>query len=208
MPRNFRQGHPNRRVHSPGIFRLLWEKMRRWEQMLVRGPEEWPLLLLSFPGGERHIAEELRAAWLNTLPLLQSPAAEPYLRMLRELPPVVVVLLRRRNVCTCLGHHHPRGTESRLTRSLVGDSGEEVGEIDLAWEAIRNWRPHPLATLALQDHPSFEELHFRTALLTVLVHELEHLAHPDHEENAVRRSSDEFYASVLAELLPEGIHNS
>jgi hypothetical protein len=189
------------RVHSAGLFRLLWERMRRWEQMLVRGREDWPLLLLSFPAAERHIAEELRGAWLHTLPLLQASAAQPYLEMLRTLPPVVVVLLRKRNVCTCLGHHHPRGTESRLTRGLMGDSGEDAGEIDLAWEAIRNWRPHPLATLALQHHPSFEELHFRTALLTVLVHELEHLAYPEHKEDAVRRSSDDFYASVLEELL-------
>lgn len=176
--------------------------------MLVRGPENWPLLLLSFPASERHIAEDLRAAWLNTLPLLRSEAAEPYLAMIRRLPPVVVVLLRRRNVCTCLGHHHPRGTESRLTRGLVGDSGEPAGEIDLAWEAIRNWRPHPLTTLALQDHPQFEELHFRTALLTVLVHELEHIAFPDRKENAVRRSSDDFYTAVLQELMPAGISDS
>ena len=35
----------------------------------------------------------------------------------------------------------PPGTESRLARRLMADTGRRVGEIDLAVEAIRSWEP-------------------------------------------------------------------
>lgn len=171
---------------------------------MLRGPKEWPLLLLSYPPKGRQVAAELGDAWLHTLPALRSPLAGAYRQMLRGLPGLVVVLLRDRNVCTCLGHHHPQGTESRLTRRLATDVGGTVGEIDLAWEAIRQWQPNPLSALAAAvAEPAFARLQFRTALLTVLLHELEHLAHPDHREAAVRGTSDGFYSEVLNELLGE-----
>jgi hypothetical protein len=173
----------------------------RREQTLVRGPSDWPLLLLSYPTKHRRMGEELQDAWLHTLPALRTPIAEAYRRMLKQLPAVVVVILRPYNPCTCLGHHHPPGTESRLAKRLAGDMGSEVGEIDLAWEAIRNWRPQPLSSLAAGD--AFEALHFRAALLGVMLHELEHLAFPDHNERTVRRTSDDFYSAVMDELLSE-----
>lgn len=171
------------------------------EQLLVRGPADWPLLLLSYPAKHSNIGEEVQQAWLHTLPALHSPAAVSYRQMLPRLPSMVVVILRPLNPCTCLGHHHPRGTESRLARRLAGDMGGDVGEIDLAWEAIRTWRPQPLSSLAAGD--AFETLHFRVALLAVLLHELEHLAYPDHNEKTVRRTSDGFYAAVMDELLSQ-----
>lgn len=59
------------------------------------------------------------------------------------------------------------------------------------------------ALAAAVAEPSFARLQFRTALLTVLLHELEHLAHPEHREQAVRGTSDGFYQEVLNELLGE-----
>ncbi|MBL8213311.1 MAG: hypothetical protein JNK87_21515 [Bryobacterales bacterium] len=192
------------RLHSPGLLRRFLERLRGREQTLVRGPREWPLLLLSYPPKGRAVAAEIGDAWLHTLPALRSAVAVSYREMLRGLPPMVVVILRDRNVCSCLGHHHPSGTESRLTRRLAADSGGTVGEIDLAWEAIRQWQPNPLSALAAAvAEPSFNRLQFRTAMLTVLLHELEHLAHPDHREAAVRGTSDGFYREVLNELLGE-----
>lgn len=172
--------------------------------MLVRGSRQWPLLLLSFPPPGRAAAVELSEAWQHVLPALRAPVADSYHGMLSRMPTIVVVQLRSRNVCTCLGHHHPTGTESRFARRLAIDAGCEIGEIDLAWEAIRDWQPQPLASLAAgvaQD--SFAQLHFRTALLTVLLHELEHLAFPERAELSVRQASDEFYTHLLGDLLRE-----
>lgn len=188
-------------VHAPGLIRRMLEAFEGREQKLVRGPAAWPLLLLSYPAKHSQIAEEIQDAWLHTLPALRSPLAAAYREMLPRLPAMVVVVLRPHNPCTCLGHHHPRGTESRLTRRLAADMGGDVGEIDLAWEAIRMWRPQPLSSLAAGD--AFETLHFRVALLAVLLHELEHLAYPDHNERRVRRASDEFYSAVMDELLSQ-----
>ncbi|MCS7024243.1 MAG: hypothetical protein NZV14_05545 [Bryobacteraceae bacterium] len=188
-------------THAPGLLRRLLERLEGREQMLLRGHPSWPLLLLSYPANHLHVAEELREAWLHTLPSLKAPVAADYREMLAHLPAVVVVVLRPRNVCDCLGHHHPRGAESRLAKRLAHDMGSEVGEIDLAWEAIRAWRPQPLSSLAAGE--GFAVLHFHVALLAVLLHELEHLAHPDRQESAVRRTSDSFYSSVLDELVSQ-----
>lgn len=189
------------RIHTPGLLKSIVERLRGREQLLVRGLREWPLLLLRFPRGARAIAEELQDAWLHTLASLAAPGADCYRGMLRRMPPLVVVQLRERNHCTCLGHHHPAGTESRFTRNLAAETGGPVGEIDLAWEAIRAWQPNPLSALAAGVEPSFAALQFRTAMLTVLLHELEHLAYPDRHEQAVRGASDAFYTAALDELL-------
>ncbi len=186
----------------PPLWRQILSQIRGRDQLLVRGPSVWPVLLLSYPRGSDDVATELRDAWLNTLPLLQAPVVQPYRDMLTALPPMVVVLLDPSNICTCLGHFHPPGTESRLARRLRADTGGKLGELDLAWENIHNWRPHPLSSLAATDDDAgFSRLHFRAALLTVLLHELDHLAHPDHTEETVRHSSDAFYSAVLDELL-------
>lgn len=192
-------------VYTPGLLRLLLDRLRGQEQLLVRGPATWPLLLLSFPKGNQTVAEEVRDVWLHLLPSLRTSLAVPYRNMLERLPPLVVVLLRPRNVCTCLGHHHPRGTESRLTRRLAADIGAVVGEIDLAWEAIREWQPAPLASLAAAagGGTALATVQFQAAILVILLHELEHLAYPDRVERQVRESSDGLYAAILAELLRE-----
>lgn len=169
--------------------------------MLVRGPANWPLLLVSYPPDAHRAAEELRDAWLHTLPALRLDVAAHYRRLLEKLPPMIVVLLEGRNRCHCLGHHHPKGIESRLTRRLAADIGAAVGEVDLAWEAIRDWRPQPLASLAAPDQPAFLKMHFHAAMLAVLLHELEHLAHPERAEHVVRSASDAFYTHLLGELL-------
>lgn len=192
----------NRQVHSPGLFRELAERFRGYEQMLVRGAPQQPLLLISYPRAGWFAADQLRDSWLHILPSLEAPLVRPYWEMLPKLPAMMVVMLRRRNVCTCLGHHHPPGAESRLTRRLSADMGIPVGEIDLAWEAIREWQPRPLSALATHlEEAVFARLRFHAGLLTVLLHELEHAAFPDRQEAEVRLASDEFYATVLGELL-------
>ena len=114
------------------------------------------------------------------------------------------MVLRARNPCTCLGHHHPPGTQSRIARRLRRDTGIPVGEIDLAAEAIRRWEPLPLSALAadvaVAPDAEFQESRFHVGLLTVFLHELEHLAFPDHDEQEVRRRSNDFYAASMREL--------
>ena len=196
--------HP---VHSPGLLYRLWRALRGREQLLVRPAEELPLVTIACARGERGGAAELRAALEETWRTLPEGVRQQYAEVLGRMPPMMVVELRRRNPCTCLGHHHPRGTESRLARRLRSLSGVEVGELDLAWEAIQEWQPAPLAHTAAAEvagPEAAEELaqfRFRLALLDVFLHELHHLAEPETEEAEIRRQSGQFYDAALGSFV-------
>ena len=189
-------------VHPPGLFRRLAEWIRGREQLLVRPEAGFPLLLVTYPRGKVEVARRLEAAYTHTMPALDKELAGGYLEVLRTLPALVVVLLRPINPCTCLGHFHPPGTESRLTRRLAGDLGSRVAEVDLAYEGIRNWDPTPLSSLAAGDMGgTLAELRFEAAMLAVLLHELHHLAAPDQPERIIRAESNKFYAGLLREFV-------
>jgi len=202
MPR--RRSAP--RIHPPSLWERFLDLVRGRDQLLVRPPGHLPLLLITFPRGREDVAHELEAAFTQTLPLLPPPLVQRYREVLESLPVLIVIVLRPRNLCGCLGHHHPPGSESRLARRLASDLGgtQHVGEVDLAYETIRAWRPQPLARLAEPRlETALERLHFRVGLLAVLLHELEHIAFPDRVESEVRHASDEFYRMVMAELVRE-----
>ena len=190
------------KIHVPGLFERVVDRIRGREQRMVRGTLPGPLLLVTHPRGRGEAAEELEAAYSHLLPSLPLPIRSRYEAMLTKLPAMVVVLLRPENPCGCLGHHHVKGTESRLTRRLRADMGDAIGEIDLAWESIRNWQPLPLSSMAAESvGEKLGEIHMQAALLAVLLHELEHLAYPDHAEREVRTTSNDFYSAVMDELV-------
>ena len=193
-------------AHSPGLLWEFYHWLRGGEQVLVRPVAELPLVLISYPKGDgvgaTHLRESLEATWL-TLP---GSFRQRYGAILQNAPPLVVVLLRRRNICSCLGHHHPSGTESRLTRKLRNLSGVRTGELDLAYEAIRLWEPLPLSHLALPPEADTEEFSYfqwQLALLSVFLHEIHHLVSPQEVEQVVRSQSQKFYTDVLAHFVGE-----
>ncbi len=189
-------------AHPRGLLRRLLEAIRGREQLLVRPGVGFPLLLLSYPRGREQIARLLESAYLRLLPALPAAVRQPYLPVWAALPALVVVLLRPDNPCGCLGHYHPRGTESRLTRRLSADLGSPVAEIDLAYNAIRAWEPQPLSSLAAgRFDADFPDLHFQAALLSVLLHELHHLAFPEDDERKIRAASNSFYTALMRELV-------
>jgi len=191
-------------IHPRGILRQLVERIRGWEQTLVRAGEDLPLVVISYPRGRRVYAEALEAALCQTYPRLSAATRQEYAAELPRLPSLLVALLRGRNACTCLGHYHRPGSEGRLARRLGADTGLRVGEIDLAIDAIRRWEPFPLAALAARPAPAdrqeLEDFRFHAALLAVFFHELEHLAFPERAEGLVRRRSTDFYAASLREF--------
>ena len=198
--------HRHTRIHPGGLLREFYLWLRGNEQILVRPASELPLVLIAYAKGDRdgmeHLKESLEETWLTLPQALRSR----YSDVLRRTPPFVVVVLRRRNLCACLGHHHPAGTESRLTRRLRGLSGVQTAEIDLAFEAIREWEPQPLSNLALQsaaDTEEFRSFQWQLALLTVFLHEVHHLVSPYEPELAVRGQSQQFYEDTLAYFVAE-----
>jgi len=186
------------------LLTKLLELLRGRAQMLVRAGDDLPLLLLSYPQGAMDAARGVEVAWSHTLRRLSEQTRTSYRDLFERLPALVVVVLRPLNSCECLGHHHPAGTESRLTRRLEADLGERVGELDVAYEGIRRWRPEPLSALAAGDlGGSLEAAHFQAAILAVLLHELEHLVFPERTEQEVRLKSNRFYSEAMGELVAE-----
>jgi len=196
-------------AHSHGLLWQFYRWLRGTEQILVRPAGELPLILISYSRGDYEGVKRLKASLEETWPTLPDSFRQRYFPTLKDAPPLIVVLLRRRNICTCLGHHHPEGTESRITRRLRNLSGVRTGELDLAFEAIRDWEPLPLSHLALPPETVTEEttsFQWQLALLAVLLHELHHLVHPQEPEYVVRRKSQSFYEDVLAHYLSQHFH--
>jgi hypothetical protein len=192
--------------HPRGLLWMLYHWLRGTEQILVRPAADLPLVLISYAKSDREGMERLKALLEETWLTLPDSFRNRYTEILRKTPPFVVVVLRRRNLCACLGHHHPPGTESRLTRRLRGLSGVATGELDLAFEAIREWEPQPLSHLALPPEAATEEFRsfrWQLALLAVFLHELHHLVSPQEPEVAVRNQSQKFYADALSHFVAE-----
>jgi hypothetical protein len=148
------------------------------------------------------VARQLEIAYAHAFPALDKELTGGYTGVLRALPALVVVLLRPKNPCGCLGHFHPPGTESRLTRRLSADLGSPVAEIDMAYEGIRNWDPTPLSSMAAGDMGGMlADLRFEAAMLAVLLHELHHLAAPEQPERIIRTASNKFYTDLLKEFV-------
>ncbi len=177
--------------------------LRGHEQILVRPSPELPLVTITFPRGERTGAMELKAALSETWLTIPAELRARYTPVLGKMPPMVVVELRARNTCRCLGHFHPPGTESRVTRRLRAMSGVDACEMDLAFVSIKEWQPAPLAYNAAaaaagtDRGEEFELFRLRLALLDVFLHELHHRASPEAAEAEVRGHSGEFYSAAL-----------
>ena len=198
-----RDFHGRNRAHVPGLLRRFYLWLRGSEQVLVRPAAELPLVLIAYAAGDLEGVERLQHSLEETWLLLPDSFRRRYAGILEQAPPLIVVLLRQRNLCGCLGHHHPRGTESRLTRRLRGISGVRTGELDLAFKSIREWEPLPLSRLALPEENSEEigSYQWHLALLSVFLHEIHHLVQPREPEAAVREQSQRFYVDALTHFI-------
>jgi len=169
--------------------------------MLIRCGENLPLVLAVYPRANRKFGAALKSALSFRLPTLPESVLKPYREALTQAPSVVVADLRAYNPCDCLGHHHSPGAQSEVATQLAQDTPGSVGEIDLAIEAIRGWEPRPISSLAAAessaDEADLRDVRFQTAVLTVFLHELDHLTHPTRDESTVRGESDAFYVAAL-----------
>lgn len=168
-----------------------------------------PLVVASYPRGHFAYAAALESALGPTFRSIPGPLRAEYEPTLAQVPTLVVVALRKSNPCGCLGHHHPAGAEGRLARRLASDTGRQVGEIDLAIEAIRKWEPLPLAAIEAEEArrefrdsslAEFAYFRFHTAVLSIFLHELEHLAFPTRTEALIRQRSNEFYLAAVQDF--------
>ena len=168
------------------------------------GAQEEKLIVVAHSVRDANVAADLRTAlekdWFETPPACR----EDYEDILAEMPHLVVVQLRRDTVCDCLGHRHFRVRERLFSRHLQKFHGYEVGEVDLAHRRIAAWEPWPLMSTAFDSKfipgtrlTEFRRRQFRLRLLSVLLHEANHLARPSEHEASVLSRSVNFYRNAM-----------
>lgn len=205
------------RAHTAGLFSQLIGQVVGKGQALISAGDDLPLVLARYPRGRSKLVASLQDAVRHTFPSLPPPIRGAYQEVLQRATPVVIADLRRHNPCTCLGHHHPPASHSPFARAFAQETGRQVGEIDLAIDAIRAWEPLPLSGLAVEawvpdcdrlSKSEFAEARFHAGLLSVFLHELEHLAFPERPEQQVREHSNKFYVDALHAQLASnfGLH--
>jgi hypothetical protein len=130
---------------------------------------------------------------------------EVYDEILFRAPQLVVIQLQRTNVCGCLGHRHVAVREAPFAMPHDAFGGEHAGEMDIAYDQVHTWQALPLSDTALDAkflHGSrLEEFHakqFRLRLLSVILHETNHLVSPQEPETSIRERSLNFYRQALA----------
>ncbi|MBI4166149.1 MAG: hypothetical protein HY508_10500 [Acidobacteria bacterium] len=138
------------------------------------------------------------------------PCREAYDQILFRAPELIVVQLRRKNLCRCLGHRHPVVREEPFAEYHEVFGGARVGEMDIAWQTVRAWQGLPLSDLALDTKflegsrlEEFRAMQFRLRLLSVFLHETNHLAASSEPETAVLSRSLGFYRDSLAAYVEE-----
>jgi hypothetical protein len=111
-----------------------------------------------------------------------------------------------------LGHRHVLVKEAPFAESHDAFGGMEVGEIDIAYARVETWQALPLMDTALDAKffagSRLQEFHteqFRLRLLSVLLHEINHLVSSGEPEGSVRERSLTFYREALASYVEEAV---
>jgi len=134
-----------------------------------------------------------------------SRCREAYDEILFKAPGIVIVQLRRTNVCGCLGHRHMVVKEAPFAEPHEAFGGAACGEMDIAYERVETWTALPLTDIALDTKflegsrlEEFRAEQLRLRLLSVLLHEMNHLVFPHEPESSVRERGLAFYRDALA----------
>lgn len=188
-----------------------WLSGRRYRLAPLRDRSR-PLYVIAYRAmDEARSAEAGRALerdWIEAPAYLR----EKYDEILFRSPQLVVVQLDRTNVCGCLGHRHVSVRETPFAMPHDAFGGEHAGEMDIAFERVRAWQALPLTDTALDAkflHGSrlndFHTKQFRLRLLSIILHETNHLVSPDEPETSIRERSLHFYRDALASYAENAI---
>jgi hypothetical protein len=153
------------------------------------------------PARAEQVARAIEQDWAEAPPRCR----ESYEEILACAPGLIVVQLRRRNVCGCLGHRHVIVKEAPFAEPHDAFGGAAVGEMDIAFDRVESWLALPLMDTALDTQfiagsrlREFHEQRLRFRLLSILLHETHHMVEPQAPEDTVRQLSLAFYREALA----------
>jgi hypothetical protein len=189
----------------PGAARLLeWLAGRRYR--LTAFPDRsLPVVVIAHRGHQparaRQVARAVEEDWAETPPHCR----DAYHEILEQAPGLIVVQLRGKNVCGCLGHRHVVVKEAPFAEPHEACNDAAVGEMDIAYERVESWLAQPLMDTALDTQfvagsrlKEFHEQQLRFRLLSILLHETHHMVDPHASEDVVRGRSLTFYREAMA----------
>jgi hypothetical protein len=185
----------------------------RWLELLARrryrvatfSDRPLPVFVIAhrgrYPARIEQVAHILEHDWAEVPPQCR----EAYEEILRQAPRLIVIQLRRTNVCGCLGHRHVVVKEIPFSEPHDAFDGAAVGEMDIAYDRVENWLAQPLMDTALDAQfiagSRLEDFHaqqLRYRLLSIVLHETHHMVDPHAAEDVVRSRSLAFYREALA----------
>jgi len=186
-----------------------WLRWREWgsghRHLLTRfGDRSQPLLAVAHSFRDARTARQLSLAVEQDWVDVPQACRDAYEEILFSAPGLIVIQLRRNNLCGCLGHRHPAVREAPFAESHDAFGGIRIGEMDIAWRRVAAWQALPLAETAMDakflEGSRLEEFHkkqFRLKLLSIVLHETHHLASPQEPEIAIRERSLAFYRDAM-----------
>jgi hypothetical protein len=156
----------------------------------------------------RQVALAIEQDWLAA----PGSCREGFGEILLGAPGLVVLQLRRRNLCGCLGHRHVLVKEAPFAEAHEAFQAVSVGEVDIAYQRVETWQALPLSDTALDARflegsrqVEFREKQFRLKILSILLHEINHLVSPAEAEDSVRKRSLAFYHDSLANYVENAV---
>lgn len=190
---------------------LLWLTGRRYLPVRFLDRPR-PLVIIAHRFRDSKRARQLALAVEQDWFLAPAASRETYEEILLKAPGLVIVQLRRKNICGCLGHRHVAVKEAPFAVPHEATGTATTGEMDIACDAIENWLALPLAETALDARylegsrlQDFHAQRFRLRMLSVLLHEINHLVFPKEPESSVRERSMAFYRDALANYVESTI---
>lgn len=189
----------------PAIVRWREWLMGHRYRLATLGTRRHPLFVIACQrrdsGRAASLARALEGDWAE----VPSHCRETYDEILFRAPRLVVIQLIRTNVCGCLGHRHVAVREAPFAMPHQALGGEHGGEMDIAFDRVKTWQALPLSETALDakflEGSRLEEFHaaqFQLRLLSIVLHETNHLVNPNEPETSIRDRSMAFYRESLA----------
>jgi len=187
-----------------------WVRWRQWASgrryRIARFSDRaTPLVIVAHSFRDATNARQVALVVEQDWPGVPQTCRDAYDEILFRAPELIVVQLRRKNICGCLGHRHVAVRETPFSEPHEALGRARVGEMDIAYERVETWSALPLSDTALDVKflegsrlKEFRAKQFRLKLLSILLHETHHLVASNEPEESVRARSLAFYRDALA----------
>ncbi|HMD99077.1 MAG TPA: hypothetical protein VKM93_17320 [Terriglobia bacterium] len=189
---------------------LEWLSGRRYRLAALGGRS--PVAVIAHSWRDERSARQVALALEEEWTRVPESCRSAYTEILLLAPQLIVVQVRRDNVCGCLAHRHVLVTEKSFAEPHEAFGGAPVGEMDIAVRRVEAWQALPLTDTAFDARflagsrlEEFRHRQFRLKLLSILLHETNHLVFPHEPESSVRERSLAFYRAALADYVANTI---